>query len=338
MRKGLIALAALAAIATATAVFADKVQLNNGDVLTGKIVNSDGKQLTLKSDQAGEVKIDLANIKTFSTDEPLDIRLKDGTTFHKKVDAADPGTVTVEKGDTPASNFRLDTVKAINPPPVAWHGNLRAGAMFSRGNTYTDNINAGFDLNRRGESDRFTSTGQYNFGRERDNDTGVVSSSADNWEVKGKFDHFWTPKWYGYVGATVGKDNIQDLNLRFIPSIGIGYQWVESPTLNFNTEGGVAWVYEDYDNGNNKDEISLRLAYHFDRKFNDRVGMFHNLEYLPSIEDWSTFLLRTDVGLRIDITKSMFVEGKIDETYNSSPAPGNEQNDTKYIVAVGWKF
>lgn len=338
MRKSLFAIAALAAIGTATAAFADKVELTNGDVLTGRVTGADDKQLTVQTDKAGEVKINLSDVKTFSTDTPLDIRLKDGTVYNKPAVAAEPGTIKVAEGDSPAATFRLDKVKAINPPPVAWHGSIKAGAMFQRGNTYTDSVNVGFDLNRRSDDDRFVAKGQYNFGRERDQDTGVVSTSSDNWEVQGKYDYFFTPKWYGFVSALVGKDRIQDLNLRFIPSAGVGYQWVESAKMNFNTEAGLAWVYEDYETQETKDDISLRLAYHFDYRFNERVSMFHNLEYLPSLEDFGSYLIKADVGLRSDITKSMFVEGKIEETYNSEPAPGNSRHDTKYIVGVGWKF
>src|SRR5688500_16538704 len=113
MHKSLIAIAALAAIGTASAAFADKVELTNGDILTGKIVGSDEKTLTLKSDKPGEIKIDLVNVKTFSTDEPINVHLKDGTVLTKKASAGEPGIVKVEKGDTPTDNFRLDRVSSI---------------------------------------------------------------------------------------------------------------------------------------------------------------------------------------------------------------------------------
>lgn len=338
MRKRVFALACVAALSAAAVVMADKVEFNNGDVLTGKITNYDGKKLTIKTDTAGDVKVNLKDVKTFSTDEPIDIRLNDGTAFNRRAVPATQGAVGVEKGDIDAQSFTLDKIKAINPPPVAWHGSVVLGAQISRGNTHTDRYSAAFDLNRRSESDRFTSSGQYSFGRERDNDTGDINTSADNWEVKAKHDHFWTEKWYGFVNVLVGKDRIQDLNLRFIPGVGVGYQWVESPDFNFNTEAGLAWVYEDYETQATKDDISLRLAYHFDKKFNDKVGMFHNLEYLPSIEDIDSFLVKADVGVRADLTQALFIEGKIEWTHNSDPAPGNDKNDTKYTLGVGWRF
>lgn len=39
---------------------ADQVTLKNGDRITGKIVTSDAKTLTIKTDAMGEVKIDRA--------------------------------------------------------------------------------------------------------------------------------------------------------------------------------------------------------------------------------------------------------------------------------------
>lgn len=42
-------------VCAVSALFADQITLTNGDRLTGTIVKSDGKELTLKTDYAGEV-------------------------------------------------------------------------------------------------------------------------------------------------------------------------------------------------------------------------------------------------------------------------------------------
>jgi hypothetical protein len=46
---------------------ADEILFLNGDRLSGKIVSADGGKLTIKSETAGEVTVDLAKVKTFST-------------------------------------------------------------------------------------------------------------------------------------------------------------------------------------------------------------------------------------------------------------------------------
>ncbi len=338
MRTKVVSFAAVVCLSGA-AVLADKVEFKNGDVLTGKIQEYDGKKLSIKTDTAGTVTVNLSDVKTFSTDEPIELKLKDGTVIKQNAVPAEVGSVGVADGAVKAQSFSFDKIKQINPPPVKWTGSVTAGAVITRGNTFTDQYHAGFDLLRRAEDDRITASGSYNFGREKDQDTGVKVTSMDNWTTQGKYDYFvQDTKWYVFANALVAHDRIQDLNLRFIPGVGVGYQWVESPTLNFNTEGGLAWIYEDYSTQSTKEEIAARLAYHFDKTLATKVKFIHNLEYIPGLQAGSGYLINTDAGVRADITDSFFVEGKVVLTYNSQPAPGKLKDDIQYIFGVGWKF
>jgi hypothetical protein len=58
-------------LAAVSASMADSVTLRNGDHLSGTIVNSDGKDLTLKTDYAGEIKINWSAMKEVSSEKPL---------------------------------------------------------------------------------------------------------------------------------------------------------------------------------------------------------------------------------------------------------------------------
>src|SRR5258707_3698923 len=73
---------------------ADEILFLNGDRLSGKIVSADGGKLTIKSETAGVVTVDLAKVKTFSTDEPIVIKTGD-TTLSSKVTGGADGTVQV---------------------------------------------------------------------------------------------------------------------------------------------------------------------------------------------------------------------------------------------------
>jgi putative salt-induced outer membrane protein YdiY len=153
-----------------------------------------------------------------------------------------------------------------------------------------------------------------------------------------KYDKFWTEKLYGYATFKIEHDRIANLNYRLAPGVGIGYQWIETPSENFNTEVGVSYVYEDYDPGDNDDFVALRLAYHYDRKLADNVKFFHNFEILPSVEDLGDYILTTDIGLRLDLTEHFFTEGRIELQRDSQPAPDTQKNDVRYILGVGWAF
>ena len=68
----------------------DEVIFLNGDRLTGTIVSAAGGKLILKTEAAGEITIDLAKVKTFSTDPPVDVRVGDNKTPHDTKVTAGP--------------------------------------------------------------------------------------------------------------------------------------------------------------------------------------------------------------------------------------------------------
>jgi hypothetical protein len=68
------------------------------------------------------------------------------------------------------------------------------------------------------------------------------------------------------------------------------------------------------------------------------VKVFHNLEYLPSLESFSDFNINADLGIRTDLTKKMFAEFKMQWNYDATPAEDKSKSDLRYILGVGWAF
>jgi putative salt-induced outer membrane protein YdiY len=307
--------------------------------LTGKIVSADGGKLTIKTENAADVTVDLAKVKTFSTDEPIVLKSGD-TTLRSKVTGGADGTVQVVpvEGGVPQV-IALEDVAQINPPPVKWTGSLTANALVTRGNSETESFGATLNAVRRSEQDRITLGAGYYYGREKQKDTGEQNTSIDNWFVLGKYDYFLTKKLYVYGSVRAEHDAIADLDLRLTASLGPGYQWYETPTFNLSTEAGVAWVYEDFRDQDSENHAAARLAYHVDWKPHKALTLFHNLEWLPSFESpFGDYNLNADAGLRAAIIQSFFAELKVEFRYDSTPARGAEKEDLRFLVGVGWSF
>lgn len=320
-------------------VAADEILFLNGDRLTGKIVKAEGGKLTIKTESAGDVTVDLAKVKTFSTDEPVVLKSGD-TTLRSKVSPGADGTVQVVpvEGGT-AQVIALKDVAQINPPPVKWTGSLTANALVTRGNSETENIGATFSAVRRSENDRVTLGAGYYYGRQEDEDTGDKETTLDNWFVFGKYDYFLTKKFYLYGSFRAERDRIADLNLRLTAGVGPGYQWFETPDFNLFTEVGVAWVYEDYRDEDSKSHAAARLAYHVDWKPHKMLTLFHNLEWLPAFyAPFADYNLNTDAGLRAAIIGAFFADLKVELRYDSTPAEGKKNEDLRFLVGVGWSF
>jgi putative salt-induced outer membrane protein YdiY len=323
----------------ASSARADEVILKNGDHITGTIETADGGKLKIKTAMMGEVTVDMANVKTFSTDEPVKLQMKDGSLINQKVSGGSEGQVETVPGGTIAPQpIALNKVEKINPPPVAWTGSIVVNGLLSQGNTSSEQLGANLDITRRTEDDRITLGAGYLYGRQKV--AGVTSTTDNNWFIAGKYDYFFTTKLYGYANARVEKDTVQNLNIRVTPGVGGGYQWIEAPDFKFNTEAGVSWVYEDFSTEPTPEEnVSIRLAYHLEKGFDDdKFKITNNLQYFPSVQDMHDYLLLFDAGLRVALTKTMFSEIKTEVDYDNTPAPGSKRTNVKYILGVGWTF
>lgn len=324
--------------ASVARVYGDEIQFKNGDRLTGTVESIDGSKLTIDSKVGGKVAADIKDIKTFSTDHPIMVKLADGTVARQAVAPGPDGQVLVTPEGTAAPRaVDISQIKQINPPGAHWSGNVVVGGLLARGNTDSDTVNASVHLQRRGEQDRFTFDGGYIFGRERVPGHGKHETANDLFG-EAKYDYFLTEKLYAYGDVRAEHDTIAGLDLRLVPGVGAGYQWVDQPSLGFNTEAGVSYIHREFARDGSDDSVAARLAYHLTWKVNDKVGVFHNFEYFPGLDRIGNYFFTTDAGVRASLTEKMFTEFKVQYTYDSMPSPGHGPNDLRYILGVGWNF
>ncbi len=315
--------------------FADEVIFKSGDRLTGTVKSLAGGKMLFDSKVAGTLTLNMDDIQTFATDEPIEIALADGSTANQKISASDAGLVTV--GAT--QSVPLTNIAKLNPDKPKWAGVVSAGATFVRGNTKSDTASVGVEASRRTDKDRMSVGAGYFTAKQRDNTTRQNSTIADNWFLKGQYDYFLSDKLYTYGNLRYEKDRIADLDCRLTPGVGLGYQWLESADMNFATEAGINWVYEKYDDADEtRTYMAGRLAYHLDKTLNDKVKAFHNAEYIPSFEYASDFLVNADIGLRAAMTARLSFEAKSQLIYNSNPSSDRDKKDLRHIVGVGWIF
>jgi putative salt-induced outer membrane protein YdiY len=323
--------------------YGDELHLKNGDRLTGKIVQLVGGTLLFKSDVAGDMTVDQSNVEMLSSSDPIEINLKDGTTFNQKVLSAGPGRFTIEGSEAlKAQEFAIADILSINPPvkPIPkWTGDISAGLTSTHGNTKTETISASANFMKRTENDRTTINTDYARGEQEDRTTGQTETIEDWWRAKGKYDYFFSKKLYAYVDARYEKDAVAQLDRRMIVGGGAGYQWIESAEMNFSTEGGLASLYEKFDNQTNSNsELSVQLGYYFDKMVTKKIKFTHDLTYYPSIDKFSDYFLTSTAGIRADFTERMFVTFKTIFNYDVTPAMGAHSTDVKYFLGVGYRF
>jgi len=321
----------------------DEIHLKNGDRISGKIQHLVDGKLSFKADVAGPVTVDLSNIQTLSSDDPINVNLKDKTGFTQKVSSADPGRFAIESSESmKAQEFAVADIVSINPPikPIPkWTGDIAVGVTSTHGNTKTDMISANANFSKRTEKDRTTVSTDYAKGKQKDPDTGEEVTIEDWWRAKGKYDYFFSKKMYGYLDGRYEKDAVAELDRRTIIGLGAGYQWIESDDMNFSSEFGLASLYEKYDNQTDSNsDITLQLGYNFDKKFRKNIKFVHDLTYYPAIDKVSDYYLTTTAGMRADFSETFFLTVKAILNYDATPAIGAHKTDVKYFLGLGYRF
>ncbi len=225
----------------------DEVLFLNGDRLSGTIVKAAGGKLTIKTEGAGEVVVDMSKVKTFSTDAPVVVGVKEQPPESANVGAGpDRYVQTAPAPGALPQPVAIADISAINPGPPAWTGSFSLNGLLTSGNSVTEQLGFRGALSKRWPHDRLTFGAEYSFGRQEDPRTGKESTTIDYAMALAKYDHFLTKKFYGYVGTKAERDGVAELELRLAPGTGVGYQWFEGPTLNLSNEAGLVWVYENY--------------------------------------------------------------------------------------------
>lgn len=334
MKTTLILLLLLIVVSPSNLV-ADVVYFDNGDKLSGDIASMVDNKLTLDNTPIGKVEIDTAKVKTFSTDEPIDIYFLDGESESKVVEKSDEGQIAVKTDDTDVfKQVNIGDIYRLGPldDAVIWSGNIRSGLNGSNGNSDTLNFNAGLTLQRRSLKDRATLNGEYIF-QQSDGDT-----EENMWFTNLKYDYFISDDVYSFTLFRIEQDEASDLDLRTILSTGLGYQWIERRDLKFSTEAGLSWLNEDFSTGMSDNKLTLRLAYHYENDLWDKARFFNSLEYFPKISDPSDFYLTTTVGLRTNVSSSIFTETKVIYEHDSTPAEDNGKNNLNYLFSLGMNF
>ena len=328
-----------AAVATGGAL-ADKVTFKSGSSLTGEVTALRDGKLEFKSDDVGELKIDIEKIAALESDKDHVVQYLDNSRATKKLSVAD-GVIVVAG----AGALDMENVKATDPEEEKWEGSINFSGSVTRGNTVGESATIVADASRRWESDRFTSQVGYYFAQSGDSKQNKQKTTS-RFELQAQEDHFWSDTLYTYVNGKYEFDRIMDLEYRWRAGVGFGYQWFEKRDfgfgkMSFNQEIGASYVGEKYDHEDDDKYGAFRYAHHFTWTVAavDGLDFVHNLEYLPQVDDWQdNYMLDTDAGITYAFRANWQLIAKAEWDYKSKVGDNTKHSDIRYILGLGYKW
>ncbi|MDX9787392.1 MAG: DUF481 domain-containing protein [Desulfobacterales bacterium] len=314
-------------------VSADEVWLKNGDRLTGKVLSLEAGIIVISTAYAGDVSINWAEVLNLKTEEPIRVVLSDETNVQGRVQPGEGGkiSVTADKLDAPVS-MDLANVTVINPKPLL-RTTLRSnlGASITSGNTDREDFYADVEFVSRTTQNRYTIGGLYR------------RAESENVKTEDKtmgymqYDHFFWEKWYAYANTSAEQDDFKDLDLRYNLGAGLGYQFIESERTNLSLEGGVSYVNENYNIGEDDSFTAGRWGLRFDHfLLADSLQFFLYHTGLQSLESADDLVLLNQTGFRVPFYKNLNLTAQMNWDYDKSPSPDKKESDYAYIFSVGY--
>ena len=358
MRNSLLLLTLI--VAASGSIFADQVVLKNGDRLTGTIVKSDGKELVLKTEAAGDVTIKYPAIQEIKSDQQLHVETKDGqkavgpvTTSDGKLEVATKtaGTValpadniTVIRNDAEQTAFD----KAMHPGLLeGWKGGVNIGFGLTAGNSRTENLGLAFDAVRTGHRDKLTI--YQNTVYATNNAPGASPSTTADLKQGGvRYDRDLNSRLFAFLGTDFMSDGIQGLNIRAVGAAGLGYHLIKSDSTTLDILGGPAYTHENYTDSLPApatgtytlihNTLAIQVGDEFMHKIGKSTVITQNFYIFPNIHPTGDYRATFNFGTVTKINSWLGWQNSFGDIFVTNPPTGKRQNDILFTTGLNFSF
>lgn len=355
MRKQLVGLLLLLVVPA----MADQIILKNGDRLTGSITKSDGKELVIKTDYAGDVTVKFDAIQSLTSTGDLHVTLGSTTVVGPVSTRGDDVVVTsktggpVEAPKASVTNLRSPAEeaayqKSLHPGLLeGWNGGVNVGFAVTRGNSETKNLNIAFNAVRKGFRDKLTLYTTSIFAT-NDLPTASPHTTANVSTGGARYDRDFAPRIFGFVNGDFASDALQNLNLRATGGGGLGFHAIKSAATTLDLLAGVNYTHESYaafttPGGTFEPAVThslagLTLGDAFLHKVGKGTVVTQNFFFYPDLSDTSQYRGTFNLGTVTKLNKWLGWQNSFADVYVSNPPPSTKKNDLQFATGLNISF
>jgi putative salt-induced outer membrane protein len=342
----------------ALSLTADQITLKNGDRVSGKIVTTDDKTVTLKTDFAGEIKIDRTLITGITTDAPINVTLKDAGPVQAKI-SGPADELRLQKSDGTAQTVKADSLVALRDDAAQrawereeerlrnprlndfWSGFVTLGVANASGNSSTTSVATAASATRIAGRNKMS----INFAQiyARQSTTIPFGETANRMGGSFRIDRDISKRVFVFGVNAYDYDKFLDLNLRMILGGGFGYHVWQSKKGFFDVSGGGNWNRETFDVTNivktgvyttqTRNSGELMIGQEFGYQPLSRLKFNEKLAFFPNFTDTGEYRMNFDTTASIPLYKWLEFNVGFSSRYLTNPPVGKVGNDT--ILSTG---
>ncbi len=342
-------------VALITDVSADKVETIDGSVLLGKIRSVSNNKLTLATDFAGRLEISMSNVKNFTTEEEVIVRLNNGDTLKARIEQAEEDTLQVKSTST-EFEMRPEEVQTVwmvgerDPAVIAaeeaaqsmqrkWTYEVGADTRGNRGNSKRNSMAGVVEAKLAGPHDELILYGSYEYVKNR----GRVSANETIFGIE--FTNYFSGKLGWFIRSELEQDEFENIALRSTSSGGLSYRFIKNPTMEWTARGGMGYRFESFDEvdpgeESSVDGISINTGTKFSWQFAEWGKMKTEVTALAPANNFNDVTISQDTALEfpLAISDSWKLQIGIKNDYDNEPDNDLKKLDTTYYSRLLMSF
>lgn len=329
-----------------------KIELLDGSIIYGEVVDLHGDTLTLATSFNSALTIDVSLVKHMYSSAETELLLEDERVLTVPALAVRDGQLALDGGE----KIALVAVQAVNPEDweegkgYDWTGNSGLALAYNRGNTKTDEFDVAVDTTLRSTRDRIIVRANleqdFTYNKEQRIDGDVVSNlenkqtTADNWQVLTKYDYFLKDVDY-YIGVNVNfeADALADIKLRTYVGPYYGRRLVDNSNLSLDAEFGAVYVSTDFMTAEDTNYPGINWNFTGESSIvggDSRLYLKH--VGIIDLDNADAFILNTTVGLAFPLVLGLEAAGEFTLNYDGGAAEGKDELDQVYKFRIGYAW
>jgi len=317
----------------------DEILLKSGSRILGTVTGARDGLVTIDTDFAGTLSIELVKIESLQTRDPVLIQLADETVVNEQPLIIQDELLVIDTATSPAESYAASDLLLVNPEPwelgqgYKWRGLASLAMSAQRGNTDTDELDYSLESVWRSKRDRYT----LRYNGENDETNGV--STVKKWYAQGKYDYFFDGPLYGGLQASAEHDKFTDLDMRYVVGPFIGRQFYEEPIFTCYGELGLSYVNEEFVVAPDDDYAAATWALNASSNYlgGDSRLYFDN-RGIWNLDETSDYIVNTTIGLAFPLMWSLEAAAEVLLDYDSGAVEGVDELDQTYRFRVGYTW
>jgi hypothetical protein len=345
MRFAAAALACGFLAAPALAERTDVVVLDNGDRITGEVLELNAGQLKFKTDHVGTLYIDWTHIVSLTTAQRLNIELLDGKRLYGAAPerAADTGAIRLlreQPGEAPAPIevpiADVADLRRITAGDV-WYRRLDGDVSLGYSHTSANGVQTA-DLSANVGARNSRREWKVSLDMEATHQDTAPSTQRDSLVLS--FDAFLADRYYRESVLQFERNEELGLDLRSLIAQTFGRYFVQRQGFEWRAGAGLAVSTETGANGDKRQAIWVPLTtdlYLF-RWDHPKTNVAANLAVYPALNEGGRVRAEASLKLKHELINDLFLEISFSDSYDNQPAETARSNDWNVVTSLGYTF